>query len=96
MYARFLTFKAGSDRRPEVEALADQVFELAKSQQGFISIHFVISQDENEFGSFSLWESKDNAMAAGESIRSEVGEALQNLASETPEIEVYEVYKPGQ
>lgn len=95
MYARFFTFKAGPDRRPEVEALADQVFEFVKSQQGFISIHFVINEGQNEFGSFSLWESKDNAVAAGESIRSEIGGTLQNLVSEGPRIEVYEVYKPG-
>ncbi len=95
MYARFFTFKAGPDQRPEVEALADQVFGFVKSQQGFISIHFVISEDENEFGSFSLWESKDDAVAAGESIRSEIGGTLQNLVSEAPRVEVYEVYKPG-
>ncbi len=75
--------------------MADRVFGLVKSQQGFISIHFVIAEDENEFGSFSLWESRDDAVAAGESIRSEIGGALENLASEPPKIEIYEVYKPG-
>jgi heme-degrading monooxygenase HmoA len=95
MYARFFTFKAGPDRRPEVEALADQVFEFVKSQKGFISIHFVINEGQTEFGSFSLWESKDDAVAAGESIRSEIGGTLQNLVSEAPRVEVYEVYKPG-
>lgn len=95
MYARFFTFKAGPDRRPEVEVLANKVFEFVKSQQGFISIHFVINEGQNEFGSFSLWESKDDAVTAGESIRSEIGGTLQNLVSEGPRIEVYEVYKPG-
>ena len=95
MYARFFKFQAAPSRRPEVEALADQVFEFAKSQQGFISIHFVITEGETEFGSFSLWESKDDAVAAGESIRSKIGGTLQNLASAPPEVEVYEVYKPG-
>jgi len=95
MYARFFTFKAGPDRRPEVETLADQVFKFVKSQQGFISIHFVINEDQNEFGSFSLWESRDDAVAAGESIRSEIGGTLQNLVSEAPSVKVYEVYKPG-
>jgi heme-degrading monooxygenase HmoA len=95
MYARFFTFKAGPDQRSEVEALADHVFKFVKSQQGFISIHFVISEDENEYGSFSLWESSDDAVAAGESIRSEIGGRLQNLTSESPEVAVYEVYKPG-
>ena len=95
MYARFFTFKADSGQRSEVEALADHVFGFMKSLPGFISVHFVISAEENEYGSFSLWESKDDAKAAGESIRSEIGGKLQNLASEPPAIEVYEVYKPG-
>lgn len=95
MYARFFRFNANPDRRPEIEALADQVFKMAKSLQGFISIHFVIAGDENEFGSFSLWESKDDATAAGESIRSEIGETLQKVASGPPKTNVYEVYKPG-
>lgn len=95
MYARFFKFEASPDRRPEVEALADQVFKLAKSLQGFISIHFVIAEDENEFGSFSLWESENDAAAAGESIRSEIGETIQKVASGPPKTNVYEVYKPG-
>jgi heme-degrading monooxygenase HmoA len=95
MYARLFTFKASPDRRPEVEALADQVFKFMKSQQGFISIHFIITEDENEFGSFSLWESRDDAIAVGEAVRSEVGGIIQNLVSEAPKILVYEVYKPG-
>ncbi len=95
MYARYFSFKAGPDRRSDVEALADHVFGFMKSLQGFVSVHFIISANEDEYGSFSLWESRDDAVAAGEAISSEIGGRLQNIAPEAPGSEVYEVYKPG-
>jgi len=95
MYARLLKFNTDPNRRSEVEALADKVFALAKDQKGFISIHFVISSDESEYGSFSLWESEGDAELGGSVIGSKIGETLQNLANAPPKIDVYEVYKPG-
>ena len=95
MYARYFKFKADPDRRSEVEALADHVFGFMKSLQGFVSVHFIISANEDEYGSFSLWESRDDAEAAGESISSEIGGRLQDIAPEAPGSVVYEVYKPG-
>ena len=94
MYARYLKFNADPSKRPEVEALANRAFAIAKQQQGFISIHFVISSDESEYGSFSLWESKNEAEAGGAAIRSETTTTLSELASTPPTIDVYEVYKP--
>jgi len=95
MYARFLKFNADPSKRSEVEALADSAFAIAKKQQGFISIHFVISSDESEFGSFSLWESEDDAEVGGSAVRSGTATNLQGIASAPPTIDVYEVYKPG-
>ena len=95
MYARFLKFNADPSRRSEVEAVADRAFEIAKQQQGFISIHFVISSDESEYGSFSLWESKDDAETGGGAIRSQTEATRQDLATAPPTLDVYEVYKPG-
>jgi len=95
MYARLLKFNTDTNRRSEVEALADRVFALAKAQKGFISIHFIISSDESEYGSFSLWESENDAETGGSAIRSEIAETLQDLATAPPTVDVYEVYKPG-
>ena len=94
MYARYFTFKTKPGVRSEVEALADQVFGFMKSQQGFVSIHFLISEDETKCGSFSLWESKQDAESAGESVRSKMKEVVEKLAAEPPTQEVFEVYKP--
>jgi len=95
MYARLVKFNTDPNRRSEVEALADRVFALAKKQKGFISIHFIISSDESEYGSFSLWESENDAETGGSAIRSELAETLQGIATAPPTIDVYEVYKPG-
>jgi heme-degrading monooxygenase HmoA len=95
MYARFLKFNADPSNRSEVEALADSAFAIARKQQGFISIHFVISSDESEYGSFSLWESADDAEVGGSALRSGTATTLQGIASTPPTIDVYEVYKPG-
>jgi heme-degrading monooxygenase HmoA len=95
MYARALVLRAEPSRRAEVEALADQAYAMMKTLPGFISVHFVISADESKYGSFSLWESKETADDAGESIQAKLAEAMQGLATEQPTIEVFEVYKPG-
>ena len=94
MYVRYFTFKAKPDVRSEVETLADQVFVFMKSLQGFISVHFVVSEDEAVYGTFSLWESKQEADSAGESLRSRTREALERLAAEPPKQRVFEVYQP--
>jgi heme-degrading monooxygenase HmoA len=95
MYARLLKFNTDPNRRSEVEALADKVFALAKEQKGFISIHFIISSDESEYGSLSLWDSENDADTGGSVIRSETAEILQGIATAPPTIDIYEVYKPG-
>ena len=95
MYARFLKFSTDPGKRSEVEALADKAFTIARQQQGFISIHFIISSDESTFGSFSLWESENDADAGGVAIRSQVNATLQQIAIAPPSMDTYEIYKPG-
>ena len=94
MYARQLVFKANPDRRSDVEELADQAFGFMKSLQGFISVHFLISDDETQYSSFSLWESKGDADAAGTAISEKTAGTLHDLALGPPELQIYEVYKP--
>ena len=65
MYAGHFTFKTRPEARSEIEAVADQVFGFMKSLRGFISIHFLMTESETEYGSFSLWESKQDAESAG-------------------------------
>ncbi len=56
--------------------------------------HFLVSDDETQYSSFSLWESKSDADAAGAAISEKTAGTLHELALEAPEIRIYEVYKP--
>ena len=94
MYARQLVFKSNAERRSEIEKLADQAFGFMKSLKGFISVHFLVSDDETQYSSFSLWETKDDAEAGGAAITEKTAGTLHELALEPPEFKVYEVYKP--
>lgn len=94
MYARYLTFNTKSGVRSEVEALADHAFELMKSLPGFISVHFLVSENDTDYGAFSLWESKQYAESAGELLRSKTKEAMEKVVVEPPVQQVFEVYKP--
>ncbi|MFC1680630.1 antibiotic biosynthesis monooxygenase family protein [Pseudomonadota bacterium] len=95
MYARYFRFKAKPGVRSEVEALADQMFAYIKTLKGFISVHFLVSEGEAEYGTFSLWETREDAESAGKLLREKSAEALQTLAAEPPREEALEVYKPG-
>ena len=94
MYARYFAFKAKSGVRSEVEALADQVNVFMRSLQGFITVHFTVSEDETEYRTFSLWESRQDAESAGESLRAKTKGTLEKLAAEPPAYQLFEVYEP--
>jgi heme-degrading monooxygenase HmoA len=94
MYARQLVFKASAERRSDIEKLADQAFGFMKSLKGFISVHFLVSEDETQYSSFSLWETKEDAEASGAAITEKTAGTLHELALESPELRVYEIYKP--
>ena len=96
MYARFLRFNTSPGNRSKVEAIADKAFSIARGLPGFISIHFTISDDEGTYGSFSLWESKEQADAGGAEIRSQVSAELEQVATAPPSVDTYEIYKPGE
>ncbi len=94
MYARLLTFKSKPGVRREAEALADKMFVLMKSLKGFISVHFMVAEAEDRYGSLSLWETRQDAEAAGEIIRDKSSGSLGKIALEAPAREIFEVYKP--
>ncbi|MFQ5971930.1 MAG: antibiotic biosynthesis monooxygenase family protein [Alphaproteobacteria bacterium] len=96
MYARLLTFRLGPGTRETGEKLADEFYPLMKSLKGFRSVAFLMWDEEaGEFGSFSLWETKEDAEAAGDVLRARFQEtaAAQSLQA-PPSLRVMEVYEP--
>jgi heme-degrading monooxygenase HmoA len=76
MHARLNTFQLGSTSRGQVEKLADQFAPIFRRQQGFRSVTFILDQERGEYGSFSLWDSQQDAEAASEGMLQELQQAM--------------------
>lgn len=94
MYARHFTFKTSAKNRGMIEEMADQIYGYTTSLQGFVSATYTVSEDDTEYGSFTVWQSKADAEAAGASIREKVMPRLEGIVTAPPEISMMEVYEP--
>jgi len=94
MYARYFSFKSTPERRKDIEALADDIVVYTRSLKGFVSATYLISEDETHYGSFTIWDSKQDAEAGGAAIREKSMSTLEGLATAPPEVVVVEVYQP--
>lgn len=90
MYARFSVISAGPRMRPRMEALADRLAVSLEGLRGFKSVVFLMDEAAGDYGSFSLWESKEDAEAASASISPQVARIFKGML--TPWI--LEVYEP--
>ncbi|GAA0692326.1 hypothetical protein GCM10009104_19280 [Marinobacterium maritimum] len=95
MYARHLTFRSTPDNRPEIEAFAREVYELFQNLDGFISVTFGVSEDEIEYGSFSLWETKAAAESAGKRAGEEIAPKHQKVMMTEAKVKYFEAMSPA-
>ena len=94
MYASLTTFKTAPGKRAEAEKVADQAFAAIKDMKGFNSVVYLGDTDNNEYGAFYLWETKEDLEAAWNMIMPKLQEALKPLAIEPPVRRIFEVYEP--
>ena len=94
MYARHFKFKTNPENRKFIEEMADKIYNHTKLLKGFVSATYTVSEDESEYGSFTVWQSKEDVEAAGASIREKVMPSLEGIVTAPPEISMMEVYEP--
>ena len=94
MYARYFTFESTAENRKMIEEMADDIYGYTKSLQGFVSATYTVSEDETGYGSFTVWQTKEDAEAAGASIREKVMPRLEGIVTAPPVVSVMEVYQP--
>lgn len=90
MYARFSVISTGPRMRPKMEKLADRLAAQLKTTNGFRSITFVMDEASGDYGSFSVWDSREAAEAANAAINARVAKLFEGML--TPWI--FEVYEP--
>lgn len=94
MYARHFTFKSSPEHRAAIENMADRAYELSKTLSGFVGATYMVSEDETEYGSLTLWQSREEAEQGGATIREMVAPELEGKVAAPPETKMLMVYEP--
>jgi hypothetical protein len=94
MYARLVIFKVGSGKHSTIEGLVDEFDDLYRTQKGFRHVFIIGDETSGEYGSFSVWESKEDAEAANAVIGPRLQQALTDLLQGPPDRWFFEVLEP--
>jgi len=94
MYASLSVVKLGPGMRSDAEKMADQFAPALRALKGFKRVTFFGDETVGEYGSLSLWESKEDAEAAAAVIGPKLQQAVSGMAKEPPTRRFFEVYEP--
>ena len=94
MYALLLLFPLGPGMRSTAEKLGDQFSPLHRAAKGFKNETFLADDTAGEYGSLTLWESKEDIGAFQKAASPHLTKALTGIAKGPPSIRVFEVYEP--
>ena len=94
MYAHLVIFVLGPGMGSTAEKLADQFAPAYRTVKGFKSITFLGDDTTGEYGSLSLWESKEDLEAFRKVAGSQLEKALSGIVKGPPSIRLFEVYEP--
>ena len=94
MYASLIMLTIGPGMRSTGEELANQFTPVLKSMKGFKGVTFFADVEVGEYGSFSIWESKEDAEAAAATTGPRLEQAVSGIVKEQPTRRFFEVYEP--
>jgi heme-degrading monooxygenase HmoA len=94
MYGLLLLSPLGPGMRPTVEKLGDQFSPVQKIAKGFKSETFLADDTTGDYGSLTLWKSKEDIGAFQKAASAHLTKALSGIAKGPPSIRVYDVYQP--
>ena len=94
MHALLLLFPLGPGMRSVAEELGDRFSPLHKSARGFKGETFLVDDAAGEYGSLTLWASREDVEAFRQAAGPRLQEALAGIAQGPPTIRLFEVYEP--
>jgi heme-degrading monooxygenase HmoA len=98
MYIRLNMFSVGSGQRAEFERLADRFAPIFRAQKGFKRVTFFEADAAaGEYGSFSLWDTREDAEAADAALMPQLQQAVGGAGLQmrgTPIRRIGEAYEP--
>jgi quinol monooxygenase YgiN len=84
MHARLVIFKLGPGQRSTIQALAREFDPLYRAQPGFNELYVIADDLNGQYGSFSVWESQEDADAAHAVIAPQLQRALASRLQDPP------------
>ncbi len=94
MYAQLVMLTLGPGTRSAGEKLADQFAPALRALKGFKGVTFFGNDAVGEYGSLSLWESKEDLEAAAAVLGTKLEQAVSGIAKSPPTRQFFEVYEP--
>ncbi len=94
MYARLVQITLGPGHREFAEERADVFAPVIAALKGHKSTTFLADFDSGEFSTISVWETKEDAEAAGEELATWLLEAVGDKLKGPPSVKILEVYEP--
>jgi hypothetical protein len=94
MYSRLVIFEVGPGNQSTIEGLVDEFNALYRDQKEFRHVFVLGDEASGEYGSFSVWESKEDADAANAVIAPRLQQALSGLLQGPPDRWFFEVLEP--
>lgn len=94
MYALLLLFVLGPGMRSTAEKLADQFSPVHKAAKGFKTETFLLDDTTGEYGSLTLWDSKEDIEDFRKAAAPQLQKALSGIAKGPPTTRLFEVYEP--
>ena len=93
MYAQLSMITLGPGMRSAGEKLADQFAPALKTLKGFKGVTFFGDETTGEYGSLTLWETKEDAEAAAAVTGPKLEQAVSGIAKAPPTRRFFEVYE---
>jgi len=94
MYAHLVMFTVGPEKRVNAEKIADKFAPVYASVPSCKGVTFLGDDAIGEYGSLSLWESKEALAAYREKAAPELEAALKGLVKGPPTARTFRVYEP--
>jgi len=98
LYAELVTINLGPGMRETAEKVADALAPIYQTMTGYKGVTFFGDIEAGEYGSLSLWASKQDAEALSGAVKLRLNQVAGNIPKKGPStrriFKVYKVYRP--
>jgi heme-degrading monooxygenase HmoA len=94
MFARLVVLSLEPGNLPATVKMAEAHAPILRRLHGFRGLTFLHNDERCEYGSFSLWDTQEDAEAVSRVDELQVREAFMKVMKGRPSVRIFEVYEP--